>query len=321
MLVLKYEKIDARSNAAAMPDLNTLVIFASVVEGRSFSSAARRLHMPLSTVSRRIAQLEAELGGRLLERNSRRLRMTPLGSEVYAQAKIGVDVSEAVASLASDHEHAVSGVIRISSPPNLSDSLLVPLIDAFLERHPGVRVAVFITGRSVDFVEEGVDVGFFVERQFRQSLVHERILRYRHRLVATPQYVAEHGDPRDPEELVANHRIYAFSFWNGWEGWSLTNVGTGEERALDFRPNVAINDFAGIASGLLAGRGIGDLPPIVHPALVTDGKLVEVMCEWRFPIYNFYIAYLGDRVVSRAVRTFTEFAREFVPLLFPDLPT
>ena len=303
-----------------MPDLNSLVVFASVVEGQSFSSAARRLKMPLSTVSRRIADLEVELGARLLERNSRRLRLTPLGADVYAQAKISVEIRDAVAGLSGAQDRKISGVLRIAAPPNVSDSLLMPLVDGFLQCHPDVRVQLFITGRSVDFVEEGVDVGFFVEEQIRETLVHHRMLRYRHRLVAAPRYIAEHGDPRDPDDLVANHRLYAFSFWNGWEDWVLTNVRSGDARTLNVRPHVAINDYTGISSSLLAGHGIGDLPPIVQPALIAGGQLVEVMRDWRLPIYNLYLAYLGNRIVSRVVRTFTEFATEFIPKRFPDLP-
>ncbi|HTV74080.1 MAG TPA: LysR substrate-binding domain-containing protein, partial [Candidatus Acidoferrales bacterium] len=278
-----------------MPDLNALVIFAKVVEAQSFSAGARRLQMPLSTVSRRVAELEAGLGVRLLDRNTRRIRLTPMGAEVYAQAKVSVDVNETVAALVNDLRGDLSGVLRLAAPPSISDSLLVPLISGFQEGHPGVRVQVFITGRFVDLVEEGVDVAFFVKALPRDaSLVSHRILRYRHRLVAAPAHVAGYGDPANPDELL-ERRIFAFSFWNDWGDWTLTNVRTGESRTLNFRPALSMNDYVGLSEALLAGCGIGDLPPIVQPRLISEGRLVEVMREWHFPIYDFMIAYLGNR--------------------------
>ncbi len=304
----------------SVPDLNALLVFASVVEAKSFSAGARRLQMPLSTVSRRVAELETQLGVRLLERNTRRLRLTPIGTEVYAHAKISVDLSESLAALVNDHERRMSGVLRVAAPPSISDSVLIPLIEAFLQQHPNVRFQVFLTGRFVDLVEEGVDVAFFVQALPRDaSLASHRILRYRHQLVATPEYVAAHGDPSHPDDLL-KHRVFAFSFWNDWGDWTLTNVRTGESRTLNLQPKIAMNDYVGLCAALLAGGGIGDLPPIVQPWLVHGGKLVEVMREWRFPTYDFMIAYLGTRNVSRLVSTFTDFARSHVPAQFPHLP-
>jgi DNA-binding transcriptional LysR family regulator len=231
-----------------------------------------------------------------------------------------VDVSETVASLVNDLRGDVSGILRLAAPPSISDSLLAPLIRGFQERHPNARVQVFVTGRFVDLVEEGVDVAFFVQALPRDaSLVSHRILRYRHRLVATPGYVATYGDPRNPDELL-ERRVFAFSFWNDWGDWNLTNVRTAESRTLKFRPALSMNDYVGLSQALLAGCGVGDLPPIVQPQLVAEGKLVEVMREWHFPIYDFMIAYLGNRNISRLVRTFADFAREYVPSLFPNLP-
>src|SRR3981081_38760 len=108
-------------------DLNSLAIFAKVVEAKGFAKAARRLNMPLSTVSRRVAELEDQLGVRLLERSTRNLRLTDVGAEVFEHAQRSAEISEAVGNIVSNQSSRVSGVLRLSAPPSISDTLLVPL--------------------------------------------------------------------------------------------------------------------------------------------------------------------------------------------------
>src|SRR4030081_2850193 len=120
----------------AMTDLNSLVVFAKVVEANSFSEAARRLKMPISTVSRRIAELEDQLGVRLLERSTRNLRLTDVGSEVLEQARRSVEVSEAIENVVSNRLSNISGLLRLSAPPSISDTMLQPLVGAFHASYP-----------------------------------------------------------------------------------------------------------------------------------------------------------------------------------------
>ena len=112
-------------------DLNSLAVFAKVVESNSFSEAARRLRMPISTVSRRVAELEDQLGIRLLERSTRSLRLTELGAEVLEHAIRSAELSEAVENIVSNRLSNVAGTLRLSAPPSISDTLLTPLVTAF----------------------------------------------------------------------------------------------------------------------------------------------------------------------------------------------
>ena len=302
-----------------MADLNSLMIFAKVVEANSFSEAARRLSMPTSTVSRRIAELEGQLDVRLLERSTRSLRLTDVGSEVLEHARRTAELSDAVDNIVSNVLSNVSGVLRLSAPPSISDSLVVPLVNAFQASYPNVRVSVFVTERFVDQIAEGIDLVFRRGMLADSTLIARRILTYRHQLVASPSYLKKHKPPRTPQDLLG-HRLLAFSYWNPENSWSFAHANGKDKEILTFDPHLSMNDYVGLAHALVAGAGFGELPPIVQPELVRSGRLVEVMPKWRFAAFNLSVVHLGNRYVPRPVRMFKEFAAKMAPKLFPKLP-
>jgi DNA-binding transcriptional LysR family regulator len=302
-----------------MADLNSLVVFARVVEASSFSGAARTLKMPTSTVSRRIAELEDQLGMRLIERSTRKLRLTDAGSEVLEHARRMVELSDAVDNAASNLQSQVSGTLRLAAPPSISDTLLAPIVGAFQEAYPDVRVQIFITDRIVDHVSEGVDLTFRVGDLEDSSLIARRILKYRHQLVASPAYLKKHKPPRNPKDLLP-HRLLAFSFWKPKCQWNFLHANGKDKETLTFQPYLSMNDYAGLATALLTGVGIGDLPPVVQPDLLREGRLVEIMPRWKFRNFDLSLVHAGNRQTPRVVRVFKEFAAEIAPKLFPKLP-
>lgn len=302
-----------------MADLNALVIFAKVVEAHSFSEAARRLHMPVSTVSRRIAELEDQLGVRLLERSTRSLRLTDAGADILQQAQRSAELNDAVESIVSNTLSEVSGTLRLSAPPNISDTLLVPLVRAFQASYPKVHIFIFVTQRMVDPIAEGIDLMLRVGELQDSSMVARRLLRYRHQLVASPSYLDRAGQPQHPRDLL-DHRLVAFSLGTPQRRWRFKQQGDAQTFSLSFTPHLAMNDYAGVAEALLAAGGIGDLPPIVRSDLLRRGALMEVMPGWRFEAQDLSIVHLGNRQVSRPVRLFKDFAARMAPMLFPVLP-
>ncbi|MGB6562242.1 MAG: LysR family transcriptional regulator, partial [Candidatus Binataceae bacterium] len=277
-----------------MTDLNSLMIFAKVVETNSFSEAARRLSMPTSTVSRRIAELEAQLGVRLLERSTRSLRLTDVGSEVLEHAQRSADLGDAVDNIVSNVVSDVSGVLRLSAPPSISDSLVVPLVNGFQGSYPNVRVSIFFTERYVDHIAEGIDLVFRFGALKDSSLIARRILTYRHQLVASPAYLKTHKPPKTPHDLLG-HRLLSFSHWKPENSWSFTHANGKDRETMTFDPYLSMNDYVGLAHALMAGAGIGELPPILQPQLIRDERLVEVMPKWRFEALNLSVVHLGNR--------------------------
>jgi DNA-binding transcriptional LysR family regulator len=303
-----------------MADLNALAVFAKVVEAGSFSEAARRLKMPVSTVSRRIAELEDQLGVRLIERSTRNLRLTELGAEVLEHAIRSAELSEAVESIVSNRLADVSGTLRLSSMPSVSGTLTTPLVTAFQASYPNVHVQILVTERMVDLIADGIDLAFRLGPLKDSSLVARRILTYRHQLVASPSYLKDREPPRTPQDL-RSHRLLTFSYWRPENSWAFVHKNGRDKETLTFQPHLSMNDFAGLAPALVAGEGIGDLPPVVQSSLIESGRLVEVMPDWRFRTHDLSLIHVANRHLSKPCRLFKEFAVKMSPTLFPNLPS
>jgi DNA-binding transcriptional LysR family regulator len=275
--------------------------------------------MPISTVSRRIAELEDELGVRLLDRSTRNLRLTELGAEVLEQAVHSAELSEAVDAIVSNRLSKVSGTLRLSAPPTISDTLLTPIVTAFQAAYPDVRVQIFVTDRHIDHIADGIDLALRLGALPDSSLIARKMLTYRRQLVASPGYLQSCRPPEAPKDLLG-HPLLAFWRREPEASWRFVHKDGRAEETITFRPYLAMNDFAGLTPALLAGRGIGELPPVVQPELLRTGRLVEVMPDWRFPPFDLSLVYLGNRHLSKPCRLFKEFATQMVQALFPDLP-
>ena len=301
-----------------MAELDALVVFAKVAEAGNLSQAALKLGMPLSTVSRKLATLESQLGARLIERSNRSLRLTAFGAEILEQAKQAADIGDSIRSIASNTVSAVRGRLRLSAPPSISERLLVPLIGAFQSAYPETRVDVLVTDRYVDHISEGVDLTFRVGALRDSRLIARPILRYRHVLVASPLYLARTKLPEHPKELL-DHPLLAFSFWAAKNSW--TFVRNGRQETVSFEPHLSMNDYSGLGAALAAGGGIGELPPIVSTSVIDEGILVEVMPEWQFRAFDLSLVHVSNRHVSKVVRVFIDFAAQMAPTLFKALPS
>jgi DNA-binding transcriptional LysR family regulator len=306
-------------NALSDMDLNSLALFAKVVKASSFSAAARHLSMPIATVSRRVAELEDQLGVCLLERSTRSLRLTGVGSEILEQARRATAIREEINGIVSNHKSVVSGVLRLCAPPTI-DSLIAPLVCAFQACYPHVRVHVRITGQVIDAVADEIDLAFRWGALEDSSLIARRILTYRHRLVASPSYFETREQPNRPHDLLA-HPLITFAQAPRENHWGFVNVDGGEEESVSFLPHLSMNDSGSLAPALLSGAGIGDLPPLVQPHLLHSGELVEVMPRWRFRAMDLWLLHQGGRHVPPAIRLFKDLAAQMAPTLFPVLPT
>ncbi len=297
-----------------MIDRNAMALYVKVVENHSFSKTAQRENVPVSTVSRKISELEKALGARLLERSTRRLRMTEIGQDYYQRCRRGLEEFEAANLLVSDRQTEVSGTLRISVPPSVSDVLVAPLVAGFQALYPNVVFRVLVTNRRVHLIEDGIDLAMRVGELEDSNLVARRLIRYRHLLVATPEFIRKVGHLQSPSDLT-DQPLIAFSPWFGELIWHLTD-GRKVEKLL-VEPRFSINDYNGVRRSVLDGLGIGEIPSIVCGNALEEGRLVEVMPKWQFEPVTFSAVYSARLNLSRVVRLFKDFCVENIEKLVP----
>ena len=290
-------------------DRNAMALYVQVVQCGSFSKAAVREGVPVSTVSRKIAELEKQLGARLLERSTRQLRMTEIGRDYFEGCRRGLEEFEAANALVAARRTELSGRLRISVPPSLSDVMVVPLVGAFQALHPHATVHCLVTERFIDHIADGIDLSLRVGHLDDSSLIARPVGLHRSHLVAAPGYLAALTQvPSDPAQ-VAEHVQVAFSRWEKPLHWKLT--AHGQTKSLTPEPRLVLNDYAGVLRALLDGAGVSELPGFLCEPGLRDGRLVEVARPWRFEARQVSVTYPTHRHLPALVRGFRDFCVDY----------
>lgn len=300
-----------------MKNFNAMAVFVEVVLAGSFTGAAKKLAMPLSTVSRKISELEADLRVGLLDRSKRTLRMTDAGALYFEHCRRGLDAFNFANRVVEERQSEASGVLRITVPPNLTERLFLPVVDIFRHRHPNARVAIFVSERMLDPGTDPVDLSFRVGPVSDPDLVVRKLATYRHVLVASPTYLAKHPVPIGPRDLT-KHDLLGFGFRGAADiRWSFTKGS--DQKQISFTPTLAINDYAALLGAAALGLGIGELPPIICRDALRRRTLVALLAEWQFPRIDLVAVHAGNRNLSRLARLFLDACIEHVDGMGPDI--
>jgi DNA-binding transcriptional LysR family regulator len=278
-----------------------MALFARVLQHGSFSEASRRSGVPVSTLSRKIRDLERHLGVRLLERTTKAVRATEAGKDLLPSCQGILDALGDTLAAVQHSRTEVAGTLRLATPPSLSDLLVVPLIHGFLRQYSKVSAKVLVTDRHLDMVKDEVDISLRVGRQADSSLIARPLLRYRHILVAAPSYLASAGEPSNPADLK-HHRLIGFSNWFTDATWKLSK--RANTARVSLAGGLAINDYAGVIRAAVEGMGVAEMPSIVCRRELQQRLLVPVMADWRFEEVDLSAYYLSRRHPSRLVELF-----------------
>jgi DNA-binding transcriptional LysR family regulator len=292
-----------------MDDLNDIVFFTAVAENRGFSAAARALRAPKSSVSRHVSRLEARLEVRLFERSTRSIRLTEAGAAYYARCKAILkeieDAESDVAQLRADPK----GIIRVSCPVGLSQSVLARVLPGFLSAYPLVRVQLVATNRTIDLVEERVDVAIRVRMQIDdEALMMRRLRSDRLIFVGSAVLLAGHRAVSSPEDL-AGVPFLSFQQDTPRPHWTLTGP-NGATRVMGFDPVLWTSDFSVLVEAAAAGVGVALLPTHVTDGPLKEGRLVRVLPGWQSEEVTIHLVFTSRRGLSPALRVFIDYLAE-----------
>jgi DNA-binding transcriptional LysR family regulator len=293
----------------AVRDLNDLNFFAAVVANGGFSAAARALGAPKSRVSRRVAALEAQLGVRLLERSTRRFKVTEVGQDVYRHARAALCEAEAIEEVVSRIKAEPQGLVRISCPLDI-DRLVGTALPAFLARHPRLRVQVMVSNRRVDLIEDGVDVAIRVRARLDTDAdLQVRIVsRSAGLLVASPGFVAAHGEPATPQD-VPGFATLGHIDQPGLDRWSVVNA-QGEEAVIVHEPRLSASTFPILRQAAVDGLGITILPEYSCREQMESGALVRILPDWAHREGILHLVFTSRRGLLPGVRAVIDFLAE-----------
>lgn len=280
-------------------------VFARVVEEGGFSAAARACRMTPSAVSKLVARLEGRLGARLVNRSTRRFQLTPEGAAFYERSvAVLADLEEAEREASAGAQP--SGRLRVNSNVPVGTHLLLPIVPAFLECHPGVSLDIALTDRVVDLLEDRTDVALRSGPLRSSRLVARKLGQTRLMVVASPAYLARAGTPRTPADLAV-HNCLAFSYTRAVNGWPF--VRRGRRTVVTPHGNTQISDGEALRSVTLAGLGLARLAEFQVRADLDAGRLVPVLEDYDpAETEDIHAVYVGQGAhLPARVRAFLDF--------------
>jgi DNA-binding transcriptional LysR family regulator len=282
--------------------------FVAVVNLGSLQKAAARLGVSSATISRRLTELENELGVRLVERTTRSLRVTELGRAFHDQCTRGLDTLADAHDLVASSEARIAGTVRISSPPNIGP-LLLGAIAKVRTAHPEIHVVLVETERRLDQRNDDIDLFVRGGEVSDERLVARTLVTYPHVLVSSREYMSRAGAPVTPADLET-HQIIVFGGRRRFAGWDLMPVRGGASVHIDVRPGFSSNDYATIAHAVRSGMGIAELPAILYE---QRASLVRILPKWALHDITLKLLFASDRLLSKAVRAVIDAIMAMVP--------
>jgi DNA-binding transcriptional LysR family regulator len=300
-----------------MDDVIGMLVFARVVEARSFSEAARRLGLSKSLVSKHVTRLEKSVGARLLNRTTRAMSLTEPGAIFYEHcARIIEEIEQARLAVGRFHSEA-RGTLRISASVAFGTLHIAPALPDFLARYPDVRIDLSIGDRLVDLAEEGFDVAVRISQEPSANLAARKLAAVNRKIVATPGYFERHGVPRSPEDL-ARHNCLTYTHFNPQETWRLR--GPDGDITVPISGNLRLNDDEALSAAVLGGLGVALLPTFIIGRDLQEGRLTAVLSDYVPSERHIHAVYLPNRHLPAKVRAFIDFLVErFAPRPYWDV--
>ncbi|MCW4456597.1 LysR substrate-binding domain-containing protein [Flavobacterium sp. MXW15] len=291
-----------------MINLNDLVLFAAAVEHGGFAAASRRLGLPKSTISKRVAELEDALSTRLIHRTSRSFTLTELGRDFYEHARAALIEAEAAEAIVRRRQSEPSGTVRISASVPVAQGDLAAHLPRLVRAYPKVQVELDVNDRFVDVLQEGVDIA--VRSHFAplpdSGLVQRQLMVEPIILVAAPGYIDQHGMPQSPAELQDHLGLLTAPSAGAWR----LSGAHGQRADASPRQAMVANESVVLIAAAIAGLGVVCLPERMCRDAIAASQLTHVLPEWNAGTVTTSLVMPHRRGQLPAVRATVEFLVE-----------
>ncbi|WP_204353497.1 LysR family transcriptional regulator [Franconibacter helveticus] len=289
-----------------------MAVFVKVVETGSFSAAAEQLGTTASSISRQVASLEQALSVKLLERTTRRLKLSAAGADAYARCCEMVQSAKLVLELAERVNEAPQGIVKISAPRAFGMRLIAPHIEEFLNRYPEVDVQLKLTDRQVDLIGDDIDLMVRITDNPPDGLAARPLIRVSHIICATAAYLEKRGYPQHPNDLALHSCLYLGEV-SGDNCWKFRHLQTQERVNVTVRGRYVTNHSRARLEGVLSSLGIGCLPWFVAREALEAQQVVEVLPQWDYMTSYYgmsWILYHPNRFLPPKCRVLIDFLAE-----------
>jgi DNA-binding transcriptional LysR family regulator len=290
-----------------MSQLEELTIFIRVAESGGIGKAAEQLGIAKSAVSRRLADLEKRLGATLINRTTRTLSLSEAGLRCYEHAIRVVDVVSELNASVTQEEHDINGLIRLSVPRSFATNHMVPIMDEFLGRHPGIRINMDVSDQFIDIVAQGLDLALRIGELKDSTLKARRLSPIDIAMLATPEYLAAHGHPTTIEQLLEHSfLLHASAVINPLK----LTAPNGESHTLTLKSKFSINDGDLLQQFALLGHGILVSPTFIAWKEIQSGQLIRLLPDFATSNRYLHAVYPNTRFLPKRVRLFIDFLAE-----------
>ncbi len=270
-----------------------LVLLSQIVRYGSLSAAAQHLGLGRAAVSKQLSNLEKKVGARLLQRTTRTLSLTDVGSEVLAEARKIEQALLSVESISDNHQQHLSGKLKISSSSAIGRTHLLPLLKTFTEQYPNIDISLELEDRFVDLISEQVDVSIRIGHLNDSSLIARKLGQLKWRVCASPNYLEKFGTPQTPLDLLKHQCLYYRNSKSSMQTWGFIGPNGKEERVTVSGP-LAINDATALISAAVNGMGILNIDNAIVREEIEQGRLVKILQNYQtlsgLPVYLVYPA-------------------------------
>lgn len=282
-------------------DLNLLMMFLDIVNAGSISQTAVRVHMPKATLSRKLRQLEQQIGAVLLKRGPHKLEMTEVGQALYQHCERIAEEAADASSIAAEMQSQLKGAMRISIPFGIGNTWITQALARFALLHPDVKLTIHVKNGWVDVSEEPYDIAIHIGRVHNEHLPVRRLADLPRGVYASPAYLECHGIPAAPADLL-RHECIALETQLADGLWTF-NTAAGVETLT---PRMTSSDVVVVREMVTAGLGCAIL---THPLTASDvqsGRLVRVLPQWRIPPVPVVAMFLERRHMPQRIRAFID---------------